>query len=77
MTPDRDAIARIIAGPLCDATKSQHSVMRTGGYSFCTKCGETISRKHQIGMLEAENKADAIMALLNRPVGGTREGDET
>jgi hypothetical protein len=61
-TVEREAIARIIAGPLCDATKGEHSVATQGNYLFCTQCGETIS-KRQHGIVDARNKADAIIAV--------------
>lgn len=57
----REKLALIIAGLLCDATKAEHSVMRDGRYSFCTQCGETIT-KQQISITEARNKADKILS---------------
>lgn len=58
----REAVARIIMGPRCDATKDEHVVMTEGRYRFCTQCGETIT-KPLMGRIEAFNKADAILAL--------------
>lgn len=60
---DREAVARVIASPLCDATKSDHEIeVREGGYKFCRACGETI-RKAPITLFEARKAADAILAL--------------
>lgn len=56
-----ERVARIIAGPLCDATNGEHSIAVQGDYRFCTQCGETIS-KRTIGIVEARTKARAILA---------------
>lgn len=68
-----ERIAQIIAGPMCDATKAEHETMLSGRYKFCTRCGETIT-KPQISLLDARNKAEAVIALLR--AGGWREDME-
>lgn len=69
---DRETVARIIAGPMCDATKAEHVIMREGRYAFCTQCGETVT-KATISLRDARNKAEAILSALQA---APSEGDK-
>jgi hypothetical protein len=65
----REEIARIISGPVCDATGGTHDPVRDGRYQFCAKCGETL-KAQQFSRREALAKADAILALSPSGEGG-------
>jgi len=68
---DLEAVARIIAGPMCDADGLDHDVVQQGRYRFCAKCGETLTGP-TISHREALSKADQIIALSqpSTPGGG-------